>query len=58
LTRKLANLRAKADFLNPGKLQKEMDKLQRDLDKTELVFNREWLLEKVSEFQPFFKDPE
>ena len=51
LTRKAALIRANLDFVNKGKNLKEIEKLQRDFEQTNPIFNQDWLKEKIREIQ-------
>lgn len=51
LARKLANLKARSEYLALEKREKELQKIDRELSEADLVFNREWLSEKVEQFR-------
>ncbi|GJM35965.1 MAG: hypothetical protein DHS20C18_49660 [Saprospiraceae bacterium] len=46
-TRRAAQIKAIADFSSLGKLQKDLGKLQQDMQAAEAIFNQAWLEEKV-----------
>lgn len=54
-TKKLANLRQKIGFTANEKLLKEFDKIGRDISQTDLLYNRDWLVEKREELSAHFK---
>jgi len=49
LTKRAAQIRSKIGYTNPKKLQQQLKKLQTDIAETQVLFNREWLLEKMEE---------
>jgi len=49
LTRKTALLRTRLPYLRRDKIQRELVKIREEVDATEEVFNRSWLLEKLTE---------
>ena len=49
LTRKIANYKAKQNFMNTERQSREITKLQKELRETPLMYNREWLEEKLLE---------
>jgi len=53
LTRKTALLRTRFPYLRQDKIQRELVKIREEVDATEEVFNRSWLLEKLEELDNF-----
>ncbi|RMF01448.1 MAG: hypothetical protein D6772_04785, partial [Bacteroidetes bacterium] len=51
LTRRLAALRARKAYASTDKFQKSLLKIKEDLRKTESIFNRQWLEEKVRQLE-------
>lgn len=49
LTRKLAGLKSKLNFTNIGKMKKDLKKLELEIQQTDLLYNRDWVMEKVAQ---------
>lgn len=50
-TRRMASLRQKAGYLSREKIRKELDKIQQEINGTDLLYNRDWLIEKWAELE-------
>jgi hypothetical protein len=48
-TKKIAHLRQKIGFTANEKLWKELNKIGQDISQTDLLYNRDWLVEKWEE---------
>lgn len=48
-TKRAAQIRAKLGYTHDEKLRKQLEILQQDIAKTKVLFNRDWLLEKITE---------
>lgn len=51
LTRRLASLRNKVGFTAQEKLQKDLKKLRSEMEETKLLYNQDWLVEKLEELE-------
>ncbi|MEM6377279.1 MAG: hypothetical protein AAF705_03645, partial [Bacteroidota bacterium] len=51
LTRKLAGLRSKLNFTEKRKIKKDLDKLNQEIQAIELLYNRDWVKEKVEQLE-------
>ena len=50
-TRRTMTLRAQLDYKAPGKVRKELEHLQMQIEEADPVINKEWLLEKVEKLK-------
>lgn len=55
VTRRLAGLKAKLHFTNKTKMEKDLQRLEFEIQQTALLYNRDWIMEKVAQLNAQLK---
>lgn len=55
VTRKLAALRARFNFTDKTKMKKDLRRLESEIEETELLYNRDWIMEKAAQLSTQLK---